>query len=229
MSAFDAVTQHWGDLKYMDAPRAAYLRELIRKHRAENLLELGFAHGKSSAYLAAILEDEGRGHLTTIDVEGARRRTPAIAAVLEAVGLGHRVTPLFAERSFTWELAKMLERSPRPQFDFCYLDGGHTWDVTGFGFVLVDMLLKPGGLIVFDDLDWTIDTSPSAKKRQGKGYQKFSADERAAKGVRMVWEIIVPRFGYTDVFEKREFHWGIAQKPELNETRYALRSECLRR
>jgi predicted O-methyltransferase YrrM len=218
MASFDTVTARWRDLRYMDESRAAYLRELIRRHGCTDLLELGFAHGKSSAYLAAILEDQGRGHLTTIDNRRSRKREPAIDSVLAEVGLAHRVTPIFARRSFTWELAKMLQQSPRPQFDFCYLDGGHTWDVTGFGFVLVDMLLRPGGVVVFDDLDWTIAESQSAQRRT-KAYRKYSEDERAAKGVRMVWDIVVPRFGYTNMVEKREFHWGIAQKPDLSETR----------
>ena len=29
----------------------------------------------------------------------------------------------------------------------------------------------------------------------------------------MVWETIVPRLGYENLREKKEFQWGIAQKP----------------
>jgi predicted O-methyltransferase YrrM len=216
MSSFDRVTRVWGDLKYMDEARALYLRDLIKKNNCSDLLEIGFAYGKSSSYLAAILEDEGRGHLTTIDKRTSKKRKPQIGKVLAAVELSHRVTPIFAWRSYTWELAKMLEQAPRPQFDFCYFDGGHTWDQTGFGLQLVDCLLRPGGWIVFDDLDWTINKSMGLrKKRKTKARIEkiYSEDERAARGVRMVWELLLPRLGYRNLHEEKPFGWGVAQKP----------------
>ena len=214
MSAFDRVTAAWGDLVYMDEARAAFLRELVRAQNLAEVLELGFAHGKSSAYIAAILEDEGRGHLTTIDLEAVTARTPAIGEVLAAVGLTHRVTPILAARSYTWELSKLLRRAPRPQFDLCYFDGGHTWDQTGFGFLLTDMLLRPGGWIVFDDLNWTINRSLAARGlAPEEGYKGYSADEKEARGVRMVFDLLVPHLGYVNAREEKRFRWGVAQKP----------------
>ncbi len=50
---------------------------------------------------------------------------------------------------------KMFEEDLQPQFDFCYIDGAHSCDVSGFGFLLVDRLLVPGGWVHFDNLDWT--------------------------------------------------------------------------
>jgi predicted O-methyltransferase YrrM len=212
MSAFDRVTETWGDLKYMNLARAKFLRELIVTNDLQDLLELGFFKGKSSAYLGAVLEDLGRGHLTTMDRASARGHQPGITDVLEKVDLSHRVTPIFAHRSFTWELGSMLEQTPRPQFDFCYLDGGHTWDVTGFGFLLVDMMMKPGGIILLDDLDWSIASSPQAKTPGGqKTYEAYSDDEKAAKGVRMTFEHIADHLGY-DIEEVPKFQWGIARK-----------------
>lgn len=212
MSAFDRVTTTWGDLKYMDLPRAEYLRELIVTNDLQDLLELGFYKGKSSAYLGAVLEDLGRGHLTTMDRATARGHKPGIADVLADVDLSHRVTPIFAHRSFTWELGTMLEQTPRPQFDFCYLDGGHTWDVTGFAFLLVDMMIKPGGIILLDDLNWSIEGSPQARTPAGqKTYEAYSDDEKAAKGVRMTFDHIADHLGY-DVEEVPKFQWGIARK-----------------
>ena len=212
MSAFDRVTDTWGDLKYMDLPRAEYLRGLIATNDLRDLLELGFYKGKSSAYFGAMLEDLGRGHLITMDRATARGHRPGIVDVLADLGLSHRVTPIFADRSFTWELGSMLEQTPRPRFDFCYLDGGHTWDVTGFAFLLVDMMLRPGGIIVLDDLDWSIATSPQARTPDGqRTYAAYSDDEKAAKGVRMTFTHIAHHLGY-DVEEVPRFHWGIARK-----------------
>jgi predicted O-methyltransferase YrrM len=211
MDEIKRVTRKLAGIKYMTEGQAMVLREHIADHDLSDILEIGFFQGKSTAYLAAILNERGTGHVTTIDNTSARRHDPGIEMNLEALGLSHLVTPIFSERSHTWELGKMVSRSVRPQFDLCYFDGGHTWDITGFGFTLVDLLLKPGGWIIFDDLDWTIEKSPSAIANNYSNYRSYSADERATPGVRMVFENLVPARGYTNLFEKAG--WGFAQKP----------------
>lgn len=212
MSKFDQITADFGKVKYMNEARARVLRDLVEEQDARDVLEIGFFRGKSSVYIAAMLEDRGGGSLVTIDRKSAAGLTPNIHDLLERSGLGHRVTPLFAYRSFTWELLKLIRAEPRPQFDLCYFDGGHTWDDTGFGFTLVNMLLRPGGAIVFDDIDWTIRKSPSYKKDPGLMAQ-YSEDERAAATVRLVWDVLVPEFGYERVREIPKLGWAVARKP----------------
>jgi predicted O-methyltransferase YrrM len=216
MSAFQSVTDTFGALKYMKESQAQVLRRLIETNDAADILELGFYSGKSSAYIAAILEDRGKGHLTTIDKVTARNKKPSIMDVLSTLGLSHRVTTVFAERSYTWELARMLQRSPQPRFDLAYLDGGHTWDMTGFGFFLVDRLLRPGGIIVFDDMNWTMERS------RGADWSAYPEEERKAMGVRMVFELLVKPHGYIDLGENLECGWGIARKPPPGRVRAAL-------
>jgi len=213
MDHFDRIDEQFHNLQYMKRPQAEFMRDFIREHDCKNILEVGFFKGKSSAYFAAILEDLGRGHLVTIDKRNAMGLSPNINQVLEQAGLLHRATPIFAERSHTWELGKMIRSGKRPQFDLCYFDGGHTWDVTGFGFFLVDVLLRPGGWIIFDDLDWTISKSLSRSPQRGDAYKGFSNDEKESPGVRMVFEHLVTHLGYTDIREVSRFSWGIARKP----------------
>jgi predicted O-methyltransferase YrrM len=211
-SSIEDVDRRWGRLKYMGVEQARFLRDFIRTHDLCELLELGFFQGKSTAFMAAILEDLGRGHVTTMDLEAAKNRRPPIERVLSELRLTHRVTPVYSHRSFTWELRRLLEQSPRPEFDFCYIDGAHTWDGTGFSFLLVDLLLKPGGWVIFDDLDWSIATSHSAMKNMQR-YAAYSEEEKQAKQVREVWRILVPARGYQHAYEEERFRWGIAQKP----------------
>jgi predicted O-methyltransferase YrrM len=213
MNNFNRVRSSFDELPYMRHRQATFMRNFIIEHDARDILEIGFYHGKSSAYFAAILEDLGRGHLVTIDLDTARRRDPNIEQVLSDLGLSHRVTPLYAERSYTWEMGKMLRTHPRPQFDLCYFDGGHTWDVTGFGFVLVDMLLKPGGWIILDDLKWTIEAAMPDMSRIPRHWLASSPDERAAPAVQLVFDLLVPHFGYTDKRIINHGEWGIARKP----------------
>jgi predicted O-methyltransferase YrrM len=217
MSQFEEVMAAFDELPYMRHPQAVLMRDLIVEHDAHDILEIGFYHGKSSAYIAAILEDLGRGHLVTIDRENARAREPNIEYVLSTLGLTHRVTPVYATRSYTWELAKMIRAAPRPQFDFCYFDGGHTWDGTGFGFVLVDLLLRPGGWILFDDLTWTVDAAMQHRKQVPRYWRNFSPDERAEPAVGLVFDLLVPHLGYTEQAVINRGQWGLARKPPSGE------------
>lgn len=213
MNKLNAVKESFGDLEYMQHREAEFMRDFIVKHDSRDILEIGFYHGKSSAYFAAILEDLGRGHLVTIDLETARQREPNIEQVLSSLELAHRVTPVFVERSYTWEMAKMIRAQPRPLFDLCYFDGGHTWDGTGFGFVLVDMLLRPGGWIIFDDLEWTIDNATREMRNVPKSWRVCSPDERATAAVGLVFQFLVPHLGYEKMRIVNGGRWGIARKP----------------
>ena len=213
MSNFERVGLEFGDLPYMTEQQAGLMRKLIVRHEVRDILEIGFFHGKSSAYLGAILEDLGRGHVVTIDKETNRKRLPAIGDVLAKLNLDHRVTAIFAHRSYTWELSKMIRAEPRPQFDLCYLDGGHTWDDTGFGFLLVDMLLRPGGWIIFDDLHWTMEEAIPAMEKVPKGWRACSPDERATPAVGLAFDLLVPHLGYVERRTINGGQWGIARKP----------------
>jgi len=210
---FSEVERQFGQLDYMRLPEAELIRDFIIDNDARDILEIGFYHGKSSAYIAAVLEDADRGHLVTIDRAAARRRKPNIHAVLSSLNLEHRVTPVYAERSYTWELAKLIREEPRQQFDLCYFDGGHTWDATGFGFLLVDVLLRPGGWIVFDDLPWTIENALKSSAKAPKHWLACSEDEQATPAVQLVFDYLVPHLGYTNCQTLNDGQWGIARKP----------------
>lgn len=213
MSTFETVTARFGDVPYMQEAAAATLRDVLLEAGATDLLEIGFYQGKSSAYMAAILEDRGgAGSLLTVDRTGARDHDPNIDTILDDLELSHRVTPLVAKRSYTWELQRLIADPDGPRFDFCYFDGGHTWDLTGFGVVLVDMLLRPGGLLLLDDMDWAIANSPYYTARPSIT-QKYDDDEVEAFPVRLVWDTVLPHLGYEQFREYPEHHWGLCRKP----------------
>jgi predicted O-methyltransferase YrrM len=198
--------------------RGRILYEFILDSNMQNILELGFAHGKSTLYMAAALDEIGRGSVITIDKQNAKERDPNIIALLENVGLKQYVDPIFANRSYTWELMKLIERNThnnycKPLFDFCFIDGGHTWDVTGFGFLLVEKLLMPNGWILFDDLAWTIESSariPDARKEQ------IPEEERKTAQGGKAFSLLVKQHPNFHNF-KDDGWWGWAQKKPFEE------------
>ena len=211
LSGIKEITNKFGDVKYMKEDQALVLHEIINEYDLVDLLELGFFQGKSSIYMGAIMKARGKGHLTTIDLEIARTKSPSILQLIEQTGYKDLITPIFAHRSYTWELAQMIKMNRKPMFDFCYLDGGHTFDVTALGVSLLSILMKPGGILILDDLNWSIAKSPHCKEHPEQA-AIYSTDEQSAMGVRMVWEEVLPKFGFKQIKEIKEFSWGLAQK-----------------
>ncbi len=133
----DLVREKFGHLPYMTYGQAKKLQEFLTERNLANYLELGFYHGKSSAFIASILKEHGRGHLTTIDKVEAKNLSPNIGEILSELNISDWVTYYYEPRSYTWRLMKMLEEDLRPRFDFCYINEGHSWDVSGFGFLML--------------------------------------------------------------------------------------------
>lgn len=195
------VADHVGDLPYMTLKKAERLRKVLLKHNCSDLLELGFFHGVSSMYMAAVLDERGTGKLTTIDKTIAKDKTPNIEQLGDELGLSDRIEHIYEERTYLWRLMKFIEEGRK--FDFCYLDGGHNWRDTGFGFFLVDQLLVDGGLILFDDFNWTPEGKPWAAD--------WPLEEQRTSPVERTWELLVGKHPqYNRLWVKGG--WALAQK-----------------
>lgn len=198
------VKQVVGDLPYMTLEKALIIKDLIHKNNISNILELGFYHGVSTCYMAAALEEEGQGSILTIDLHSAKNRQPNIEQLLEQCGYQDIVDYYYEPVSYNWRLMKLIESNEKT-FDFCYLDGGHDWYNTGLAFFLVDKLLQPGGWIIFDDLDWTMEHI------EAKWAVRKPLEERTTPQVRKVWELLVKTHpNYTNFYEQGS--WGYVQK-----------------
>lgn len=211
MAGIYDVEERFPGMPYMKIEQAERLDRFLKEHRLTRLLELGFFHGKSSAFMAATLRDMGEGHLTTIDRRNGLKRDPNIFQVLKELDLLPWVTASYEQGSFNWKLMRMLEAEERPVFDFCYIDAAHTWDDTGFGFFLVDKLLAPNGWILFDDLDFVYETLVKPGEKMPDFLMRMGKEERETRQVRNVWEMLVKEHpGYGDFFE--EGRWAFARK-----------------
>lgn len=197
------------DLPMMSYGQAQEITSFIQSKNLKNLLELGFFHGVSSCYFAGVLDEMKTGHLTTIDLKNAKTREPNIEDLLEKLGLSSYVTIYYEPTSYNWRLMKLIEQHPQPIFDFCYIDGGHDWYNTGFAFFLVDKLLKPGGWILFDDINWTFNASLGLKNSEK--VKRMPSEERETAQVKKVFELLVkPHPQYHNFIEKG--NWAYAQK-----------------
>jgi predicted O-methyltransferase YrrM len=187
--------------------RGEELYRFIREHRPRSCLELGVGHGVSALYIGAALEAIGFGTLTSVDHRSAEGRRPTAREVIEQAGLGDRVDVVYEETSYTWFLHDALRAQlaadgrVEPRYDLVFIDGAHTWDVDALAFSLADRLLRPGGWILFDDLDWKLDDRwPNVPPRQ-----------RALAQVTEIWELLVVTHPDYDIF-RSDGQWGWARK-----------------
>ncbi|HQU70878.1 MAG: class I SAM-dependent methyltransferase [Calditrichaeota bacterium] len=190
------------------------LYDFILNSATEDILELGFNHGVSTCYMAGALQEKGVGKVITIDRHAARKVSPSLEALLAETGLSDFVEPRYVTNSYTWELRAIIARqseqgSTVPCFDFCFLDGAHTWETDGMAFFLVDKLLRPGGWILFDDLDWSFASSHSLKNT--RAVKAMPEDERTLPQMQEVFDLLVAQHpGYQAL--RRDQRWGWAQK-----------------
>ncbi|TMC01342.1 MAG: class I SAM-dependent methyltransferase, partial [Chloroflexi bacterium] len=140
------------------------------------------------------------GLVTTID----RRTGPDVRPLLARAGLDRFVDAIRAEHSYTWELMRLIEAHTvggrcRPPFDLCFVDGAHSWDTDGFAFFLVEKLLRPGGWIVFDDLDWAYANATDLAPPDAELAALMSGEARSTTQVSRVFELLVRQHPAMDV------------------------------
>lgn len=202
------VTTEYNNLPYMTHDQAVWLRDVILENRYSRLCELGFYHGKSTAYFAAILKEQGFGKIHTFDREVNLAR-PTIDEVLHHLKLQDLVTVTRAEKCFLWELGKLVEQNDRPIYDMCYIDGGHDFTTTALAFMLLDKLTAPGGMLIFDDVLWC--PRNHSPYDYSTIYPRMSQEESTIPAVNFVCDNIVLRHDYTEIHHSM-FDWRIFLK-----------------
>jgi len=100
--------------------------------------------------------------------------------------------------SYNWPLSSLLKENDGPLFDYCFIDGAHTWNVDALTFFLVDRLLEVGGLVDFDDYQWSLSKSPTLAPNVFPKTAEFYTDEQIEdQQVKRVVDLLVktsPRY-----------------------------------
>ena len=123
--------------------RLAGMLSLMKKHRPTTVMEIGTFRGISAAAISGFLEDSERGTLTSIDINP---QTHAMW-LLRELGFSHRVRFICGDsRTILPALVNMNER-----FDLVLIDGNHSYDHAKSDYQHSKTLLKPGGIILYDN------------------------------------------------------------------------------
>ena len=197
-----------------DEKECRLLYDWIMDSKPLQCLELGFAYGKTSCVMAAALDELGRGHLTSIDLEQARyvKNSATILEHLQRTGLASYVTPVFSKVSYTWELMKTIEQQSsgghcRSMYDFIFLDGAHFWEPDSCAFFLGNMLLNPGGWFLFDDYSWTL--AGSDRWSDDEQFRHLPDDYKNIPQVAQIVKLLVAKSAdYESVIVRDNWAWA---------------------
>ena len=216
---FNKIAEHVKGIPYTQLERGRKLYEHILQYQPEECLELGFAHGVASCYIAAALHEIGKGKLTCVDLEESKDREPILETLLEQSGLADFVSIHREKNSYTWFLKKAIEANSEnyvcnPVYDFCFVDGAKNWTIDGIAFFLVDKLLKKDGFILFDDYRWTY-REYSKAILDGITIRALSEDQANEPNIEKVFQLLVMQHPAYSNFVIDE-DWAWAQKSECD-------------
>lgn len=131
--------------------RGEFIAGLCRANRPCATLEVGMAWGMSTLHILAALIEAGSArpgcHVVIDPFQSAHFHNAALRTVRET-GVAELIE--FHEEGSELVLPRLLEEGRR--FDFVFIDGDHRFDGVFTDFFFVHRLLKPGGIVIFDDL-----------------------------------------------------------------------------
>jgi predicted O-methyltransferase YrrM len=135
------------DLPLVDAEVGALLRVLVLATRATRVLEIGTAIGYSGIWMAGVLPQTG----ALITMESDEQRAKLARENFSRAGLTHKVNVIVGDAQ------RMLHKVSGP-FDVIFQDG----DKQQYGPMLEKLvrLLRPGGLLVTDNVLWNGEVVP---------------------------------------------------------------------
>ncbi len=229
---FEAVRDAVAGIPWMSTDQGRRLYDHVRDSGARDALDLGTAHGVSAAYVAAAIEENGGGTVTSVAWR-AERLDPRPADVLKRAGLRGLVELVEVDdSSYDWYLRGLVaarsdgDGNCEPIYDLCYLDGAHDFTIDGLAVVLVEKLLRPGGWLLLDDLDWTYERWLTEWLPEGipdpRGAYPLSAAERTEPGIRDVFDLIVRQHPSFTEFREEDGRWAWARKAPGEPRRYRL-------
>ena len=144
------------------------IETLLEREQQPVLCEVGVGIGATSVAICRLLANRGTYHLFDYS-----SRLDDLKTDLDGLGFTNVVYHGNSRRkldSYNWALAQMLlarraAGGTVPLFDFVFLDGAHAFHHDAPAALLLKDLLKPGGVILFDDYDWSFAISPTMKSR----------------------------------------------------------------
>lgn len=133
----------------IDQQEGWFLFNTIKDNNCKKTLEVGCAMGISSLFICAALEGQENVSHTVIDPMQSRDWMSIGITQLERAGVDYY---RLIEEPSEFVLPRLAEKGEK--YDFCFIDGWHTFDHTLIDFFYIDRLLDVGGIVAIDDISF---------------------------------------------------------------------------
>ena len=137
----------------IDRAMGNFFAYLVEATGPDTVLEIGTAFGVSGMYWLAGLEASGRGELVTFEPNAVW----AALARKNLAAIGGRFRLVVGTFEENLEAALPCPRG----IDIAFVDGIHTAAAIGGQFALLAPRMRPGGLVLFDDTDFSAEMTSS--------------------------------------------------------------------
>lgn len=132
-------------------PEGQLLQKFVREVNPTVSLEVGLAYGVSALFICDALNlRDGSRHIVIDPNQNGDSWEGIGIANLRRAGYGDIVRLIEAP---SYRALAQLEASGQC-IDFAFIDGWHTFDFTLVDFFFIDLMLKVGGVVAFDDAAW---------------------------------------------------------------------------
>lgn len=225
---FEEVNQIVKDVPYTSPEHGRLIYHHVLENGLTQCLELGFAHGKTTCYIAAALDELGGGHVIGVDLLDQKdKQIPSVETLLEQTGLGQYVTIVREKTTYNWYLKSKIEEQTQdgicqPCFDFCFIDGPKHWVNDGMAFFLADKLLNPNGWVLFDDYSWRYKDWEDVGWQDSIFNRSMSEDEISTAQIERVFQLLVMQHPDYSNFavDHLKFAWAQKVKSDTKTVRY---------
>lgn len=165
--------------------------QFIIDNQLTRCIELGTGFGATTCAMTAAVEELGTGKVTSVDMY--EHQPVNVHVLTKHIELSEQQLEFISdELGYNWYLPELIKQQTQhdvcePLFDFCLLDGAHEWEPDALAFMLVARLIKPGGWIAVDDINYFFRLIP--------GWENFHQDktdrELDTLQMEMVYELMV--------------------------------------
>ena len=222
---FKDIEKNLALIPYTSPSKGKIFYDHVLKYKPLKCLELGFAHGTATNYIAAALDELNCGSITAVDLIKSKDRDPNLEKLLDITKLTKFVNIFREKQSYNWFLNKEIEKNTdenyncRPIYDLIFIDGPKDWTIDGFAFFLSDKLLKKNGWIVFDDYLWS-DYEIINQKVPNFKPQEFDKSQIKKPNIKEVFHKLVMQHPSYSNFKITDNVLAWAQKTNENNTRF---------
>lgn len=140
--------------------------EKIKQHNSDPIYyEIGIGIGATVLGVARKLNNQGQIYIFSYKKDCLELKND-----LYKLGITN-VNDSFCSESMVYsgyhfDIANAVLNKKLPNFDLCYLDGGHVFHLDAPTTCIIKELCKINGYIIFDDYDWCLEKSPTLNPKK---------------------------------------------------------------